>query len=82
MGIKRKLVSIIIPVYNVESYLNDCLKSVLNQTYDNIEVIAVDDGSGDESPLILNEFANKYSSLKVYLQAVNQGQGTARNLGV
>lgn len=82
MGTKRKLVSIIIPVYNVESYLDDCLKSVLNQTYDNIEVIAVDDGSVDDSPLILKEYASKYSRLRVYLQDVNQGQGTARNLGL
>lgn len=77
-----KLVSIIIPVYNVENFLNDCLESVLNQTYNNVEVIAVDDGSTDNSPNILNKYARKYPNLKVYLQHINQGQGVARNIGL
>ena len=79
---KEPLVSIIIPVYNVESYLENCLVSVLNQTYKNIEVICVDDGSSDNSPEILKKYSEKYSNLKIDLQDKNQGQGTARNIGL
>jgi len=79
---QRPLISIIIPVYNVEMYLEKNLDSVLNQTYKNIEVICIDDGSTDSSPDILKRYNNKYSNLNIYLQAKNQGQGTARNIGL
>lgn len=82
MDKRAPLISIIIPVYNVEDYLEYCLDSVLNQTYDNIEVVCVDDGSTDLSPVILQKYKKKYPNLYIYLQEKNKGQGTARNIGL
>lgn len=82
MDIENPLISIIIPVYNVEKYLVQCLDSVLNQTYNNIEVICVDDGSSDQSPELLHQYQKKHPNLYVYLQEYNQGQGAARNVGL
>lgn len=79
---RSKLVSIIIPVYNVEKYLEACLDSVLNQTYKNIEIIAVDDGSLDSSVDILEKYTKKHSNLRIYIQKYNQGQGVARNIAL
>ena len=55
----NSLVSIIIPIYNVEQYLDRCIKSVINQTYKNIEIILVDDGSTDKCPEICDQYAQK-----------------------
>lgn len=55
----ESLVTVIIPVYNVESYLKKCIESVLSQTYKNLEVFLVDDGSTDNCPKICDEFASK-----------------------
>ncbi len=77
----KKLVSIIVPVYNVEDYLAFCLDSLLMQTYENIEVIAVDDGSTDSSLAILNAYAATDQRLRVISQA-NSGPSAARNLGL
>jgi|GEM_PF-841310 len=74
-------VSVIIPVYNAEEYLAECLESVLGQTLREIEVICVDDGSTDESLTVLQDYAKRDSRLKV-LQQENAGAGTARNLGM
>lgn len=74
-------ISIIIPVYNCEKYLNRCLDSLINQTYKNIEIILVDDGSSDLSSKICNEYALKDSRIFVYSQN-NQGPSSARNLGI
>ena len=74
-------VSVIIPVYNVEKYLGDCLDSLLLQTLREIEIICVDDGATDSSPRILDEYARKDSRLKVIHQK-NAGAGAARNQGV
>lgn len=75
------LVSIIIPVYNVARYLADCLESVLKQTYANLEIIVVDDGSTDKSLEICNSFAVKDKRLKVIHQE-NAGVSAARNAGL
>lgn len=76
-----KLISVIIPVYNVEDYLNRCIKSVLSQTYSNIEIILVDDGSKDRSGEVCDELAKKYKQIHVIHQQ-NKGLSEARNEGL
>jgi len=71
-------VTIILPVYNVEQYLRQCLESVVNQTMQEIQIICVNDGSTDNSPAILEEYAAKDPRIEVYHQE-NQGGGSARN---
>lgn len=78
---RESLVSIIIPVYKVEKYLARCLNTVLNQDYQNLEVILVDDGSPDNSPALCDEFAQKDSRVKV-IHKPNGGQSSARNAGL
>ena len=73
--------SIIIPVYNVEKYLPKCLDSLINQTYGDIEIICVNDGSIDNSLQVLNEYAQKDARIKVINQE-NNGVSTARNVGI
>lgn len=75
------LVSVILPVYKVEKYLNRCVDSVLNQTYKNLEVILVDDGSPDNCPAICDGYAQKDARVRV-IHKENGGQGSARNLGL
>ncbi len=77
----QPLVSIIIPVYKVEKYLRRCLDSVKNQTYKNIEVILVDDGSPDKCPQICDEYAAKDSRFHV-IHKENGGVSSARNVGL
>ncbi|HLR09650.1 MAG TPA: glycosyltransferase [Bacillota bacterium] len=77
----QALISVIIPVYNVEDYLHECLDSVLQQTYKNIEIIAVNDGSTDNSLKILENYAMKYNNITVISQE-NAGQSVARNAGL
>ena len=59
------LISIIVPIYNVEQYINECIESLINQTYKNIEIILVDDGSPDNCPKICDEWIMKDSRIKV-----------------
>lgn len=75
------LFSIIIPVYNVEEYLQDCLESVLNQSFADWEAICVDDGSTDGSLALLEQFAERDKRMKVVRQA-NAGTAAARNTGM
>lgn len=75
------LVSIIIPVYKVENYLRRCVDSVIKQTYDNIEIILVDDGSPDNCPLMCDEYAQKDKRVKV-IHKSNGGLSDARNCGM
>lgn len=75
------LVSVIIPVYNNEKYITRCINSVLSQTYRNIEVILIDDGSSDNSGLFCDEFSKKDNRIKVIHQK-NQGVSVARNVGI
>ncbi len=75
------LISIVVPVYNIAPYLNNCLDSLLAQTYRNLEVIAVDDGSSDGSAIILDEYARKDSRVKV-IHKENGGVTVARLCGV
>ncbi len=75
------MISVIVPVYNVEKYLEECLDSIQNQTYSNIEVILVNDGSLDNSKDICEKYCKEDSRFKLINQA-NQGQSAARNHGV
>lgn len=74
------LFSIIVPVYNVEKYLNECVDSILSQTYTDFELILVDDGTKDNSGVICDEYAQKDARVKVIHQE-NAGQAVARNTG-
>ena len=74
-------VSIIIPVYNVENYLEECLDSVINQTFSDLEIICIDDGSTDNTLNILKSYENIDSRIKVISQE-NKGVGSARNAGI
>lgn len=76
-----KKISIIVPIYNTEKYLNRCIESLINQTYKNLEIILVNDGSADNSLDICNAFAKKDKRIKVYNKE-NGGQSSARNLAL
>lgn len=77
---EEPLISVIVPVYKVEPYLDKCISSIVNQTYRNLEIILVDDGSPDNCPAICDAWAEKDSRIRVIHQK-NQGGGAARNAG-
>ena len=74
-------VSIIVPIFNKERFLKDCLDSLINQTYKNIEIICINDGSTDHSLDILRDYADKDDRLIIISQE-NKGAGNARNTGI
>ncbi len=76
-----KKISVIVPVYNVEKYLSECVDSLINQTYNNLEIILVDDGSKDNSGKLCDVFAKKDNRIKV-IHKQNEGLGMARNTGL
>ena len=76
------LISIIIPVYNTVQYINECVNSVANQSYKNLEIILVDDKSTDGSELIIDEWANKDNRIKVIHKNKNCGVSNSRNIGL
>ena len=78
---KDPLISVIIPVYKVEKYINRCIDSVINQTYKNLEIILVDDGSPDNCPKICDDYAKKDERIKV-IHKENGGLSDARNKGI
>jgi len=78
---KTPLISIIIPVYKVEAYLSRCLDSVIHQTYSNLEILLINDGSPDGSGAICDAYALKDNRIQVFHQE-NKGQSAARNLGL
>lgn len=75
-------VSVIIPVYNVQDYLAECLESILNQTYTDFEILCIDDCSTDGSPIILEKYAKKDFRIKIFTNDKNEGQSYARNVGM
>ena len=75
-------ISIIIPVYNVEKYLRECLDSCVNQTLEDIEIICVDDASPDNSIKVLEEYQQKDPRIKIFRHEINKNLGAARNTGV
>lgn len=78
---KQVLVSVIVPVYNVEQYLDQCVKSILDQDYENLEIILVDDGSTDSSGKMCDQWASRDKRIKV-IHKVNGGLSDARNTGL
>ncbi len=79
---ENPLVSIIVPVYNVEKYLRECLDSLIAQTYRNIEIVCFNDASTDNSLKILNEYANNDCRIKIINSLTNVKQGGGRNRGI
>lgn len=77
----QPLISIIVPVFNDEHFLKPCINSIINQSYSEIEIILVDDGSTDSSPKILDDFSNKDCRIKVYHKK-NTGVSDTRNYGI
>lgn len=75
------LVTVVVPVYNVEKYLDRCIDSIVNQTYKNLEIILVDDGSPDNCPQMCDAWAEKDNRIKV-IHKKNAGAGMARNTGI
>lgn len=78
---ERLLISIIVPVYNVRPYLNEAIESALNQSYKNLEIILIDDGSSDGSGDLCNEYSKKDERIIVIHQD-NKGLSAARNRGL
>ena len=78
---KQPLISVIVPVYNVEQYLPRCLDSIINQTYTNLEILLIDDGATDNSGKICDEYAQKDNRIRVFHKE-NGGQASARNLAL
>lgn len=78
---EKNMISVIIPIYNVESYINKCLESVTNQTYKNLEIILIDDGSTDSSGEICNKWSQKDCRINVF-HTSNYGVSHARNEGL
>lgn len=79
--LKKGLVTVVIPIYNVEKYLNRCVNSVISQSYKNLEIILVDDGSPDNCPKMCEDWAQKDSRISV-IHKENAGLGLARNTGI
>ena len=77
----RPLISVVVPVFRVEKYLERCVRSILSQTWRDIEVILVDDGSDDRCPLICDGFAGSDSRVRV-IHKPNGGLSSARNAGI
>ena len=76
-----ELISVIVPIYNTEKYLVECIESIREQTYSNIEIILVDDGSTDASIEICDEFSKKDSRVRVFHKE-NEGSAVAKNFGI
>ncbi len=79
---QTQLVSVIVPLYNAEKYIEETMESILNQTYKNIEIVIVDDGSKDQSSSIVKNFKKKYPEQIQYILQENQGVSVARNTGI
>lgn len=79
---KNQLVSVIVPLYNTERYIEQTIQSILNQTYTNVEIIIIDDDSTDNSASIVKEITNIHPNKIHYIHQQNQGVSVARNTGI
>lgn len=77
----EELISIVVPIYKVENYLKRCVESIINQSYKNLEIILVDDGSPDNCPKICDEYAKRDNRV-VVIHKKNGGLSDARNHGI
>ena len=77
----KPLVSVIVPIYNVEKYLSKCIDSIISQTYENIEILLIDDGSTDSCPEICDSYAKKDPRVKPYHKQ-NEGLSKTRNFAI
>lgn len=77
----EELISVIVPVYNVEKYIDKCINSIINQTYKNLEIILVDDGSPDNCGNICDEYSKKDNRI-IVIHKENGGVSSARNIGI
>lgn len=78
---EEPLISVIVPIYNVEKYLHKCIDSIINQTYKNLQILLINDGSTDSCGRICDDFAKKDPRIRVF-HKINEGQCSARNLGL
>ena len=78
---KKPEVSVVVPAYNVEEYIGQCLKSILKQTFENIEILCIDDGSRDRTVDIIREYMAKDGRIRL-LEQEHQYAGAARNAGI
>lgn len=78
---KQELISIVVPIYNTDSYLEKCIKSIINQTYKNLEIILINDGSTDNSLNIINKYKKQDNRIRVLNQS-NKGLSECRNIGI
>ena len=78
---EKIMLSIVIPAYNVERYLNRCMESVLSQSYRDLEILLINDGSTDGTGALCEEFAKRDSRI-IYVEKQNEGQAAARNMGI
>ena len=81
MSTNKEMISVIVPVFRTEKYLERCVDSLVNQIYRNFEIILVDDGSDDNSPAICDELAKKYNNI-IVIHKLNGGLSSARNAGI
>jgi glycosyltransferase involved in cell wall biosynthesis len=79
---ERPLVSIIVPIYNTEEYLEECLDCLVNQTLQNIEIICINDATEDNSMEIVQKFAKNSNKIKIIENEVNKGLSATRNIGI
>ena len=77
----NELISVIVPIYNAEKYLEKCLDSIINQTYKNIEILLINDGSKDNSLKICKEYEKKDSRI-IVIDKQNKGVSNTRNVGI
>ena len=75
------MISVVVPIYKVERYLCQCLDSILCQTYEDLEILLIDDGSPDNCAMICDKYATRYRQVRV-LHTENRGLASARNLGL